>query len=94
MGWFDKLIGGHHGGHHGNRHYGGSQRNTGDYAPQPAQQIPAGRACQACGSINGREARFCGDCGKGLAQPTICAGCSTPLERGARFCAQCGKQAG
>jgi ribosomal protein L40E len=49
----------------------------------------AGRVCAACGAKNKPGARFCANCGKGLA--ATCADCGASLPLGALFCAKCGK---
>ena len=44
--------------------------------------------CVRCGAENRAEARFCGECGAGLAQR--CGACAVELREGARFCDECG----
>src|SRR5438094_6443661 len=44
--------------------------------------------CSNCGAENRAEAKFCGECGAGLAAP--CPACSTPNEPGRKFCYECG----
>ncbi len=45
-------------------------------------------ACQQCGSDNGAERRFCGDCGAALIPG--CPKCGAANEPGVRFCGACG----
>lgn len=47
------------------------------------------KLCATCGSENGPECRFCGQCGALLAQ--MCQDCGADSALGQRFCAQCGK---
>ena len=44
--------------------------------------------CRACGAENRSGARFCRECGAGLA--ALCPACGAPAEAGQRFCDQCG----
>ena len=46
------------------------------------------RICGDCSAENPDDARFCANCGAGLAD--TCAECSTPLPDGAAFCPKCG----
>ncbi len=48
--------------------------------------------CTACGHANADDARFCAQCGHGLAQR--CEGCGAALAAQQRFCTQCGRAAG
>ena len=44
--------------------------------------------CPNCNAENRADAKFCGECGAGLA--ATCAVCGTPSEAGRKFCYQCG----
>ncbi len=44
--------------------------------------------CTTCGHENPERAKFCLECGSGIAQ--ACSACSTELPAGARFCLECG----
>jgi class 3 adenylate cyclase/tetratricopeptide (TPR) repeat protein len=48
--------------------------------------------CSNCGAENRAEAKFCGECGAGLA--ALCPACSTPNEPGRKFCYECGASLG
>ena len=48
--------------------------------------------CTACGSANRPGAKFCAECGGGLA--AACPGCGAPVEVAAKFCAECGTRVG
>ena len=45
-------------------------------------------ACEACGTENRPDARFCGECGASLA--SACPACGTANEGGRKFCFACG----
>jgi class 3 adenylate cyclase/tetratricopeptide (TPR) repeat protein len=49
-------------------------------------------ACSNCGAENRAEAKFCGECGAGLA--ALCPACNTPNEPGRKFCDECGASLG
>jgi class 3 adenylate cyclase/tetratricopeptide (TPR) repeat protein len=49
-------------------------------------------ACSNCGAENRADAKFCGECGAGLA--ALCPACSTPNEPGRKFCYECGASLG
>ncbi len=44
--------------------------------------------CSGCGIENRADAKFCGECGSGLASP--CAACGSPNEATRKFCGECG----
>jgi hypothetical protein len=47
--------------------------------------------CRHCGAENNDQARFCQNCGKGLApEPRICIACHVSNSPDARFCTGCG----
>ncbi len=48
--------------------------------------------CSNCGAENRADAKFCGECGAGLA--ALCPACSTPNEPGRKFCYECGASLG
>ena len=48
--------------------------------------------CPRCGTENAASAKFCSQCGTGLAQR--CPACNAELAPGARFCSQCGTAIG
>jgi predicted amidophosphoribosyltransferase len=48
--------------------------------------------CPRCGPRPEPDARFCSNCGGGLASPPACRVCHAPLEPGSRFCSNCGVQ--
>src|SRR5919197_5236500 len=48
--------------------------------------------CTSCGAENRADAKFCGECGAGLA--ALCPACSTPNEPGRKFCYECGASLG
>ena len=48
--------------------------------------------CSNCGAENRADAKFCGECGAGLA--ALCPACSTPNEAGRKFCYECGASLG
>jgi class 3 adenylate cyclase/tetratricopeptide (TPR) repeat protein len=48
--------------------------------------------CSNCGAENRDDAKFCGECGAGLA--VLCPTCSTPNEPGRKFCYECGASLG
>jgi class 3 adenylate cyclase/tetratricopeptide (TPR) repeat protein len=48
--------------------------------------------CSSCGAENRADAKFCGECGAGLA--ALCPACSTPNEPGRKFCYECGASLG
>ena len=48
--------------------------------------------CPDCGATNADSARFCTECGTGLA--AACAACGAPHAAGQRFCADCGARLG
>ena len=48
--------------------------------------------CPNCNAENRADAKFCGECGAGLA--ATCAVCGTPSEAGRKFCHQCGSPLG
>jgi class 3 adenylate cyclase len=48
--------------------------------------------CSHCGAENRADAKFCGECGAGLA--ALCPVCSTPNEPGRKFCYECGASLG
>src|SRR5918999_6079019 len=45
--------------------------------------------CPACGTGNGLDRKFCGECGAPLAQ--LCPECSAPNPPSVKFCGECGK---
>lgn len=53
--------------------------------------------CSNCGKELPDDARFCSECGTGVAveekKPDYCANCFAELSEGAKFCLQCGKPA-
>lgn len=59
---------------------------------------PAFVQCQACGAKNGRQAKFCQECGAQLEKPAqplnTCAACGAVNDDGAKFCAGCGAKLG
>ena len=92
MGFFERLLGGHHrgGGHHGRKgYYDSGYGHGGGYTPQTREQ---GVACPACQTFNAPQARFCQSCGKSMV-PSACGQCGTTVPPGAKFCSQCGKPA-
>lgn len=46
--------------------------------------------CARCGAHPEPGARYCTECGTGLAAASSCASCQSPLEPGTRFCTSCG----
>ena len=50
--------------------------------------------CAWCGGENRDDARFCGDCGRGLRFDAACGHCGANNPAGARFCDACGTQTG
>ncbi len=48
--------------------------------------------CSSCGAENRADAKFCGECGAGLA--AVCPACSAPNEPGRKFCYECGASLG
>ena len=48
--------------------------------------------CSNCGAENRADAKFCGECGVGLA--ALCPACSTANEPGRKFCFECGASLG
>ena len=48
--------------------------------------------CSKCGAENQADAKFCGECGVGLA--ALCPACSTANEPGRKFCFECGAALG
>ena len=47
-----------------------------------------GVACQSCGAVTDKEARFCPECGGKLDK--CCSSCGAIIELDARFCGECG----
>lgn len=49
-------------------------------------------ACPSCGAKNGKEARFCQECGAQLEKQAVlvCADCGAANDNGAKFCTECG----
>lgn len=69
-----------------------------DTAPQPvAPPEPAAdeeqAACDACGTDNEPDAKFCIECGTAL-QVVVCRACGEDNKAQAKFCAQCGEKMG
>ena len=60
-----------------------------------APQAVAGAVCTSCQAANPAGAKFCMNCGQGLAPAVAhCTECGTELPAGARFCGNCGTRAG
>ena len=60
-----------------------------------APQAAAGAVCTSCQAANPAGAKFCMNCGQGLAPAVAhCTECGTELSAGARFCGNCGTRAG
>ena len=60
-----------------------------------ASQAVAGAVCTSCQAANPAGAKFCMNCGQGLAPAVAhCTECGTELPAGARFCGNCGTRAG
>ena len=60
-----------------------------------ASQAAAGAVCTSCQAANPAGAKFCMNCGQGLAPAAAhCTECGTELPAGARFCGNCGTRAG
>lgn len=53
---------------------------------QPTPNTP----CEACGTTNPADFRYCGSCGAALGRP--CPSCSTPMPISMRFCGACGAE--
>ena len=56
---------------------------------------PSFVTCQACGAKNGKQAKFCQECGAQLEKPqpapvNVCPSCGAVNEDGAKFCTDCG----
>ena len=69
----------------------GACARVGAAAPQAA----AGPVCTSCQAANPAGAKFCMNCGQGLAPAVAhCTECGTELSVGARFCGNCGMRAG
>ena len=55
---------------------------------------PAFVQCPACGAKNGKQAKFCQECGAQLEKPApavnVCPSCGAVNEEGAKFCCECG----
>ncbi len=49
-----------------------------------------GPACPSCQRVNPPGAKFCLQCGAGIAAPENCPECGTELPKEARFCTSCG----
>ena len=50
--------------------------------------------CPACHHENADDARFCGECGAGLAREVACSGCGRSNPAGQKFCNGCGGRLG
>ena len=54
--------------------------------------------CPACGAKNGKQAKFCQECGAQLEKPApalnVCPACGAVNEEGAKFCVDCGAKLG
>ena len=50
--------------------------------------------CPSCGAKNGKQAKFCQECGAQLEKPApavnVCPSCGAVNEEGAKFCCECG----
>lgn len=60
---------------------------------------PAFVQCPACGAKNGKQAKFCQECGAQLEKPqpapvNVCPACGAVNEEGAKFCVDCGAKLG
>ncbi|MPS89484.1 MULTISPECIES: double zinc ribbon domain-containing protein [Comamonas] len=90
MSFFERLLGGHHrsgGDQHGNGHH---QKRTPASYNDP--RVSGGIICPNCRTQSSPQARFCQQCGSGLA-PQACNACGVQMALGSRFCANCGKSA-
>ncbi|WP_347403473.1 zinc-ribbon domain-containing protein [Pseudomonas piscis] len=85
MGFFKRLLMGHHGNGHA-----GSQ---GGHHGSRVNPLGTGSPCPQCRAMNAPGARFCQQCAAGLLAAG-CAQCGAPLSAGARFCGQCGRASG
>lgn len=49
-------------------------------------------ACSSCGAKNGKQAKFCQECGAQLEKQAVlvCADCGAANDNGAKFCTECG----
>ncbi|WP_082624940.1 double zinc ribbon domain-containing protein [Paraburkholderia caribensis] len=104
MGFWERMLGGHHGNQgrgHGSGHGHGSSHGHGYGGPVdqawgrgPAPMTSAnGVACPQCKAVNARGSRFCGQCATSLV-PVSCTQCSSAIPAGAKFCSQCGNTVG
>ena len=69
MSFFERLLGGHHrsgGDHHGNGHH---QKRTPASYNDPG--VSGGIICPNCRTQSSPQARFCQQCGSGLAPPGL-----------------------
>jgi membrane protease subunit (stomatin/prohibitin family) len=58
---------------------------------QQTQPASATVACPKCGAQNNPGAKFCSNCGAGMAPAgTACPKCNTPVAAGSKFCSNCG----
>ena len=101
MGFWEKMLGGHHGGgRHGGGHGGshdawGRDNRHGSYDDQSGHGMPpsasssTGAPCPQCRAANAQGARFCQQCGTSL-MPATCGTCRASISPGAKFCQQCG----
>jgi membrane protease subunit (stomatin/prohibitin family) len=72
---------------------GGAPQQAPPTAPAPT--AAAGAVCASCQAPNPAGAKFCMNCGQGIAPAvTHCTECGTELPAGARFCAACGTRVG
>jgi membrane protease subunit (stomatin/prohibitin family) len=65
-------------------------------APAAAPSVPAapGVVCASCQAANPAGAKFCMNCGQGMAPAVAhCTECGTELPAGAKFCGNCGTRA-
>lgn len=80
MSFFERLLGGHHrsgGDHHGNGHH---QKRTPASYNDPG--VSGGIICPNCRTQSSPQARFCQQCGSGLApRPATHAACRWRLDR-------------